>query len=68
MGDKEKMKREKIVLTNDVIQETIDNADGDITLHEIGDLFGIVRMRVCQIEKKSLKKLADIQDLKDLLS
>jgi len=28
-----------------------------MTLQQIGDIFGITRMRVCQIEKKILKKL-----------
>ena len=30
---------------------------GPMTLQQIGDIFGITRMRVCQIEKKILKKL-----------
>ena len=33
------------------------NENKDMTLQEIGDLFDITRMRVCQIEKKSLVKL-----------
>lgn len=32
------------------------------TLQEIGDIFNISRMRVCQIEKKSVKKLKKFVD------
>ncbi len=31
--------------------------NGPMTLQEIGDFYGISRMRVCQIEKSILKKL-----------
>jgi len=29
---------------------------GPMTLQQIGDIFGITRMRICQIEKKIIKK------------
>ena len=32
--------------------------DGPMTLQQIGEIFGITRMRVCQIEKKILKKIS----------
>ena len=33
---------------------------GSKTLEEIGKIFGITRMRVCQIEKKILSKMKNI--------
>jgi DNA-directed RNA polymerase sigma subunit (sigma70/sigma32) len=32
---------------------------GPMTLQEIGEVFDVTRMRICQIEKTILKKLAD---------
>ena len=32
---------------------------GPMTLQEIGEIFDVTRMRICQIEKTILKKLAD---------
>lgn len=57
----------KKVLTEEQIKTTLEESDGDITLHEVGELYGITRMRVCQIEKNSLKKLSKLDDLKDLM-
>jgi hypothetical protein len=31
--------------------------EGPMTLQRIGDIFGITRMRICQIEKKVLDKI-----------
>ena len=41
------------------------NNNKDLTLQEIGDLFNITRMRVCQIEKQTLCKMK--KELENLL-
>ena len=33
---------------------------GPMTLQEIGNIFGVTRMRICQIEKKIIKKVETI--------
>ena len=33
--------------------------DGKITLEEIGKIFGVTRMRICQIEKAAILKLKE---------
>jgi len=39
------------------------NEEKDLTLQEIGDLFNITRMRVCQIEKQTLGKIKKLKTL-----
>ena len=34
--------------------------NGPMTLQEIGDIFGVTRMRICQLEKKILSKVQNV--------
>lgn len=34
--------------------------NGPATLHDIGSLFNLTRMRICQLEKKIFKKITNI--------
>jgi len=41
-------------------QHEVNSADTDkFTLQDIGDIFKVTRMRICQIEKIAIKKLKD---------
>lgn len=39
------------------VENRIKPSDCEVTLQEVGDIYGISRMRVCQIEKWALTKL-----------
>jgi len=64
MSGRKRETKNKKVLSNEEIKKIVEETGGDITLQEIGDIYGITRMRVCQIEKLSLQKLAEIAFLK----
>ena len=67
MSNRKREARNKKTLSNDEIKKLVEDNGGDMTLQEIGDLYGVTRMRVCQIEKLSLQKLAEAASLKNAI-
>lgn len=43
--------------TQNCILLSVSTGDSSLTLQEIGDVFGLTRMRICQIEQAALKKI-----------
>ena len=66
MSASKRSRKTKKELSNDELNKLVEETGGDITLQEIGEIYGITRMRICQIEKLSLQKLAEIASLNDL--
>ena len=65
MRERRKCRKDSVSLQNAEVAKIIgESQDGELTLQQVGDLFEITRMRVCQIEKASLKKLASLEALK----
>lgn len=65
MKDRKKgKKQDKKFETSEIKGIITESSDGELTLQQIGDMFEITRMRVCQIEKASLKKLASLESLR----
>lgn len=67
MSNRKRTARNKKELTNEEVTKIVQETGGDITLQEIGDIYGITRMRICQIEKLSLQKLAEAASLKNAI-
>jgi len=68
MKDRKKSKRSTIILDDEKIKSLLaESHEGELTLQQVGDMFEVTRMRICQIEKNSLKKLADLDKLKSLI-
>ena len=65
MSNRKRVAKNKKELTKEEVTKIVQETCGDITLQEIGDIYGITRMRICQIEKLSLQKLAEAASLKN---
>ena len=61
----EKSCRHWVNCTKDLNCSVIASESGPKTLQEIGDYYGISRMRICQIEKTLLEKLKNSNLLKE---
>ena len=60
-------RKENLVEESEIKKAQESSHDGELTLQQVGDIFSVTRMRICQIEKNSLKKLASLKDLKSLI-
>ena len=67
MSNRKRVSKNKKELTKEEVTKIVQETGGDITLQEIGDIYGITRMRICQIEKLSLQKLAEAASLKNAI-
>lgn len=43
--------------THNCILLSVSSDESSLTLQEIGDVFGLTRMRICQIEQTAIKKV-----------
>lgn len=42
---------------NNCVIIAVDENQGNVTLQDVGDIFDLTRMRICQIEQSAIKKI-----------
>lgn len=68
MKEREDEKKQRKNLQEVEIKKLQKDSQGEeMTLQQVGDIFNVTRMRICQIEKNSLKKLSSLEGLKSLI-